>query len=150
MNKWLKKNSRKKIQTEDDTYSANISKTTRRKNRYFSFLCKLLIVTTWVWHQSCLKTHQKFQADLWIIITVIWYQNQGFPSGSEVKSTLQGRIVGFDSWPGKIPWRRKWQPTQVFLLGKPHRQRNLAGYSPWGHRRVRLDWETQWQRWWAR
>ena len=28
------------------------------------------------------------------------------------------------------PWRRKWQPTLVFLLGEPHGQRNLVGYSP--------------------
>ena len=34
---------------------------------------------------------------------------------------------------GKIPWRRKWQPTPVFLLGKSHGQRSLAGYSLWGH-----------------
>ena len=33
--------------------------------------------------------------------------------------------------PGKIPWRRKWQPTSVFLPGKSHGQRRLAGYSPW-------------------
>ena len=32
---------------------------------------------------------------------------------------------------GKLPWRRKWQPTPVFLPGKSHRQRSLAGYSPW-------------------
>jgi len=31
---------------------------------------------------------------------------------------------------GKIPWRRKWQPTPVFLPRKSHGQRNLAGYSP--------------------
>ena len=37
-----------------------------------------------------------------------------------------------DSWVGKIPWRRKWQLTPVFLPGKYHGQRNLAGYSPWG------------------
>ena len=35
---------------------------------------------------------------------------------------------------GKIPWRRKWQPTPVFLPGKSHGQRNLAGYSPWRHK----------------
>ena len=34
---------------------------------------------------------------------------------------------GFDLWIGKIPWRREWQPTLVFLPGKSHRQRNLAG-----------------------
>ena len=37
----------------------------------------------------------------------------------------------FDPWVGKIPWRRKWQPTPVFLPGEFHGQRSLAGYSPW-------------------
>ena len=32
----------------------------------------------------------------------------------------------------EIPWRRKWQPTPVFLTGKSHEQRSLAGHSPWG------------------
>jgi len=35
---------------------------------------------------------------------------------------------------GIFPWRRKWQPTPVFLPRKFHGQRNLAGYSPWGHK----------------
>ena len=33
---------------------------------------------------------------------------------------------------GKIPWRRKWQPTPVFWPGKPHEWRSLVGYSLWG------------------
>ena len=37
-------------------------------------------------------------------------------------------------WVGKIPWKRKWQPTPVFLPGKSHQQRSLEGYSPWGHK----------------
>ena len=41
---------------------------------------------------------------------------------------------GFDPWVRKIPWRRQWQPTPVFLPGKSHRQRSLEGYSPWGHK----------------
>ena len=32
---------------------------------------------------------------------------------------------------GKIPWRRTWQPTLVFLPGESHGQRRLVGYSPW-------------------
>ena len=36
------------------------------------------------------------------------------------------------SWVGKIPWRRAWQPTPVFLPGEFHGQRSLAGGSPWG------------------
>ena len=41
---------------------------------------------------------------------------------------------GFDPWVRKIPWSRKWQPTPVFLSGIFHKQRSLAGYSPWGHK----------------
>ena len=37
---------------------------------------------------------------------------------------------GFDSWPRKIPWRRKWLPTPVFWPGESHGQRSLVGYSP--------------------
>ena len=38
---------------------------------------------------------------------------------------------GFDPWVGKIPWRREWLPIPVFLPGKSHGQRSLAG-NPWG------------------
>ena len=38
--------------------------------------------------------------------------------------------VVFDPWVGKIPWRRAWQPTPVFLAGESHGQRNLVGYGP--------------------
>ena len=61
----------------------------------------------------------------------------GFPGGKE--SACQGRRCGFSLWVGKIPWRRKWKPTLVFLPGKSHGQRSLVGYSPWGHR-IRHDW----------
>ena len=36
----------------------------------------------------------------------------------------------------RFPWRRKWQPTPVFLPGKFHRQRSLVGYSPWGRKEL--------------
>ena len=38
----------------------------------------------------------------------------------------------FDPWDGKVPWRRAWQSTPVFLPGESQGQRSLAGYSPWG------------------
>ena len=38
----------------------------------------------------------------------------------------------FDPWVRKIPWKRAWQPTPVFLPGESHGQRSLTGYSPWG------------------
>ena len=34
----------------------------------------------------------------------------------------------------KIPWRRAWKPTLVFLPGESHGQRSLLGYSPWGRK----------------
>ena len=40
--------------------------------------------------------------------------------------------VGSLGW--KIPWKREWLPTPVFLPGEFHGQRSLAGYSPWGHK----------------
>ena len=49
---------------------------------------------------------------------------------------LQCRRPGFDPWVRKIPWRKKWQPTLVFLPGKSHRQRSLVGYSPWSHKEL--------------
>ena len=42
----------------------------------------------------------------------------------------------FDTWVGKIPWSRKWQPTPVFLPGKFHGQKSLVGYSPCSHREL--------------
>ena len=73
--------------------------------------------------------HSCLPGDLsWVLVT-----KQGLPrwfSGKE--STCQRRRLGFDPWVGKIPWRRKWQPTQVFLPGKSHGQSCLVGYSTWG------------------
>ena len=42
----------------------------------------------------------------------------------------------FNPWVRKIPWRKKWQPTPVFLPGKSHGQRSQVSYSSWSHRRV--------------
>ena len=72
-----------------------------------------------------------------------------FPGGSVVKNPpsnagddglvlglprwLSGKVgdPGSKPWVGKIPWRRKWQPTPAFLPGKSHEQRSLASYNPW-------------------
>jgi len=61
--------------------------------------------------------------------------NRGFPSGSGgTESAHQCRRQGFDPWVRKIPWRREWQPTPIFLPGESHGQRSLEGYSPWGRK----------------
>jgi len=63
-------------------------------------------------------------------VGILWWL-RGKESGC-----LQCRRLGFDPWVGRIPWRRKWQPIPVFLPGKFHGQRSLAGYRPWGQKRV--------------
>ena len=72
------------------------------------------------WHSLFIKLSQDLLSDL------------GFPGGSDNKeSDCNAGDSGFDLWVGKISWRRKWQPTPVFLLGEVYGQRSLAGYSPW-------------------
>ena len=57
----------------------------------------------------------------------------GFPAGTSGKEpACQRRRCGFSLWVRKSLWSRKWQPTAVFLSGKSHGRRNLAGYSPRG------------------
>ena len=52
---------------------------------------------------------------------------------------LQETWFQSDPWVRKIPWRRKWQPTPVFLPKMSWGERSLVGYSPWGCKRVRHD-----------
>ena len=55
---------------------------------------------------------------------------EGFPGGSDSKgSACNTGDTGFDPWVRKIPWRRKWQLTPVFLPGESHGQRSLSSYS---------------------
>ena len=49
----------------------------------------------------------------------------------------------FYPWVGKIPWRRAWQPTSVFLPGESHGQKSLVGYSPWGRKESDMTDATQ-------
>ena len=47
-----------------------------------------------------------------------------------VKNLPALQEIRFDPWVRKIPWRRKWQPTSIFMPREFHRQRSLVGYSP--------------------
>ena len=68
-----------------------------------------------------------------------------------VKNPLQCRKPGFEPWLGKIPWRREWLPTPVFLPGKSQGQRSLAGYNPWSRKEsdttehVSKRWTQKWK-----
>ena len=53
------------------------------------------------------------------------------PPGPQEQRQRGCKRCGFNPWVGKIPWRRAWQPTPVFLSGEFHGQRSLAGYSPY-------------------
>ena len=54
----------------------------------------------------------------------------------DIRTQVQSRV-------GKIPWRRTWQPTPVFLPGESHGQRSLVGYSPQGHQESEMT-EVTW------
>ena len=70
----------------------------------------------------------------WLMATVL-VLHRGFPDGSEVKaSACTAGDLGSIPGSGKIPWRRKWQPTPVFLPGESHGRRSLVGYNPRGHK----------------
>ena len=68
-----------------------------------------------------------FEAVLLIEVGQSRLESEGFPCGSDGKEPVcQYGGCGFDPWIRKIPWRRKWQPTLVFLPGESHRQRSMA------------------------
>ena len=64
----------------------------------------------------------------------------GFPGSTSGKGPAcqcrRSKRYEFDPWVGKVPWRRAWQPTPVFLPGESHGQRSLVGYSPWGRKEL--------------
>ena len=75
----------------------------------------------------------------WISLNVVYicvciYIGMGFPGGTSGKELAcqcrRQKRCKFDPWVRKIPWRRSWQPTPVFLPGESHGQRSLAGYNP--------------------
>ena len=65
---------------------------------------------------------------------------RGFPGDSVVKESVcqcrRLKICGFHLWVRKIPWRRKWQPTPVFLPGESHRPEEPGGLQSIGSLRI--------------
>ena len=62
--------------------------------------------------------------------------SRDFPGGASGKKPAwqhkRHKRCGFDPRVGKMPWRRKWQPTPAFMPGESHGQRSLEGYRPQG------------------
>ena len=93
------------------------------------------IILEWVYmHYS--RGSPQSRNFLGLIKYIKLYFQEGFTGDSVVESTCQCRRCGFGPWVGKIPWRRTWQPTPVFLLGKSHGRRSLVGYGPRGHKEL--------------
>ena len=67
---------------------------------------------------------------IWCIVIV----EASLVAQTTVKNSPTMQETEFNSWVGKISWRRKWHPAPVFLPGKSHGQRSMEGYSPWGHK----------------
>ena len=66
----------------------------------------------------------------------IWIKNLLWASlvARRIKNLPLCRRLEFNPWVRKIPWRREWQPTPVFLPGEFHEQSSLLGYSPQRHK----------------
>ena len=75
-----------------------------------------------------------------ILVKIIWNTNFHvllfnfclLLCGSVMPQIIKNLPAGQETWVGRIPWRREWQPTLVFLPGESHGQRSLVGCSPWG------------------
>ena len=101
---------------------------------YFIYFADQIILTL-VIRSSFKLTHESLWHASYFVFTSLTFGSQGFPGSSDGKSVCQQcRRPGFDPWVRKIPWRRQWQPTPVFLPGKFHGRRSLVGYSPRSHK----------------
>ena len=109
-----------------------------------------LIKWTWVWVNSrswwwtgdlvCCDSWGLKELDTpeWLNWLTDWSNFWAFPGGINSKEAAcqcrRCKRCGFDPWVGKIPWRKAWQLTLIFLPGESHEQRSPAGYSPWGRK----------------
>ena len=76
--------------------------------------------------------------NMYTLLYLKWINNKDLLYGTwdSVQWSVAARMgdPGFNPWVEKIPWRRKWQPTLVFLPGKSHGQRTLVGYRTWSRK----------------
>ena len=86
-------------------------------------------IPVWIWFSNF------FTVGMWEILIAV---SPGLPwwlcSKESTCNAGDAGDLGVIPWVGKIPWRRKWQPTSVFLPGKSHGERGQVDRSPWGHK----------------
>ena len=83
-------------------------------------------------HKECFDSTSSYNMKVKACILPSLIPSQGFLGSSDSKESACS--TGNPPWIREIPWRRKWQPTPVFLPGKSHGWRSPADYSPWGHK----------------
>ena len=103
-------------------------------------------VLHWAWCTVCEEWQLLIVCWSTDAFNICWPPHKGFPSGASGKESAyqcrRRRRHEFNPWVGRIPWRRAWQPTPVFLPWESHGQRSPVGYHPCGHR-VGHDWVTE-------
>ena len=112
-----------------------LSKADTGKNK--PFLQELLVLLRGKWRNqdSCSRCYPCYDCNFSSLVH-IFISPPGFTGGSDNKQSACNEGNGFDSWVGKIPWRREQLTTLVFWPGEFHGQKSLADYSPWGRKEV--------------
>ena len=106
---------------------------------YFQAIIEETVISVFSWKmESCHKFPQPLTEELpYLRPLAVWLD---FPAGASGREPAcqcrRHQRCRFDSWVGKIPRRREWLPTQVFLPRKFHGQRSLESYSVWGHKEM--------------
>ena len=109
----------------------------------FFIIIILVMVISDLWCYYCKKITTSSRLREWLAIVFL---NKVFTLLSGKESACQCRRHVFNPWVGTFSWRRKWQPTPVFLPGEFHGQRSLVGYSQsMGLQRVGREWVTKQQ-----
>ena len=126
------------------TFRAGFSKTWALKKKIvtpFSLLYllkkKVVCMSTWTWNYIGFGPKRSF---LLGASGSFFSFKRVFPADSVVKKKKNTPAIAGDArdtgsmWGGKIPWRKAWQPTPIFLPRESHGQRSLASYNPWGRK----------------
>ena len=85
---------------------------------------------------ALMSCHGRTWSKWWLFIIFYWFFSDGSAGKEPLCQCRRCKRREFDPWVRMIPWGRKHQPTPVFLPGKFHGQRSLAGYSPWGRKEL--------------